>query len=143
MGESQLQTASTPVQAFVLRWGWGHLKDHMQECDECDGTGVEEPVDDENEQEDCPGCNGEGEYRWGSYYREDIGTCAHCDDKRAPVAQMYEDGGCYESGWVCLPCYVDHHRKACGCNRWKAAEEDLFATRCTSQPSSNTQEKKT
>lgn len=123
MGESQLQVASTPLEAFVISFGWGHLKDHMMPCDDCDGHGKDE------DDEDCHSCSSEGEIRWGSFYHEDVGKCAHCDGQTVPVSKMYDDNDCYESGWVCLPCYVDHHRQACQCNLWKRAEEALATAR--------------
>jgi hypothetical protein len=130
----------TPEEKLVYDFGWGDLRDHWQDCEDCNGTGKEE-ADGSGPPDDCPSCDGHGRTRWGSFYHQDVGECAHCDVGHTHVAEMYEDGGCYDSGWVCLPCYIQHHREAHpGCELWRDAEAALDA--CPLEPSSEKQEKK-
>jgi hypothetical protein len=39
--------------------------------------------------------------------------------------EMYDGSGDPDSAWVCLACYVRHHKEACGCDAWKWAEKKL------------------
>ena len=75
-------------------FGWGHIQDHGD--------------DDER--------------WWGSFYYEDYGECGHCDSTNVPIAAMYDNGSNDGSNWVCLPCYLKHHKDQCGCDLWKEAE---------------------
>lgn len=104
---------------LTREFGWGDIKDHWQDCDECSGTGKEDP-DGSGEPDDCSLCDGEGRRRWGSFYHADRGLCASCKRDDVAIAEMYEAGG--DDGWTCLACYVDHHREACGCDLWAEAE---------------------
>lgn len=101
----------------------GRLQHHDQICDECNGTGYED-YDEPEPDCQCHSCDG-GTRRWGSWYGEDRGLCGSCGAENAIVAAMYEDHAGDESAWVCLVCYVRHHKKACGCDAWKWAEKML------------------
>lgn len=103
-------------------FGWGHLKDHWQKCDECGGTGKDGDTDLDGPPDDCSVCDGAGRLRWGSFYHQDRGRCASCTKDDVAIAQMYEGASGCGDDWVCLDCYVDHHQTQCGCKRWKKAE---------------------
>lgn len=106
---------STSSKELERRFGWGHLVHHNQQCPECDGTS-------ELDGEDCPECFGTGAIFWGSFYTADHGECDCCKSKHElPIAAMYDGGNQY----VCLRCYLTHHRDQCGCRRWKEAEACL------------------
>jgi hypothetical protein len=103
----------------------------------CGGTGIDPDVLDEWGSETppeecdydpasyiCPYCDN-GEVRWGCWYGEDRGKCGSCGAENALVAGMYEDSGDYDSQWVCLACYVRHHKEQCGCDAWAWAEKKL------------------
>lgn len=115
----------------------GQLQHHDQDCRECDGTGidpdcledtVEPPFDlfgsQPPEIEICRYCDN-GKRRWGSWYAEDRGLCGTCGAENALVAAMYSDSGDYDSQYVCLACYVRHHKEECGCDLWEWAEKIL------------------
>lgn len=121
MTAAQIEEPKTPAERFVFDFGWGDLQDHWQDCDACDGTGKEE-CDGSGPPDDCPSCDGAGRHRWGSFYEEDAGSCEDCGGTDVRVAAMYDSGGCRESDYVCLPCYVSHHQQACGCALWNDAE---------------------
>lgn len=74
----------------------------------------------------CSQCHGEGQVFWGSWYAEDKGTCEYCDTEGVYIAQMYEGCASNEYDWVCLPCYVAHHQKSCGCDLWEKVERMLL-----------------
>lgn len=113
---------STPYEHLIFDWAWGDLKDHWQDCEDCDGTGKEE-ADGSGPPDDCPSCDGDGRKRWGSYYHADVGECAFCERDRVHVAEMYEGGGKHGEGWVCLPCYIEHHLdRHPDCELWRKAE---------------------
>ena len=116
----------TPAEVFVFDFGWGDLQDHWQDCEDCNGTGLDEP-------DDCSICDGAGRTRWGSFYEQDVGLCERCKRADVRIAEMYSG----DVGWVCLPCYVDDHEEACGCALWREAED----ARCTSHATS-TKEKR-
>lgn len=83
---------------------WGGLKDHWSDCRDEHDDGIEE----------CSiGCD-EGRIRWGSYYTEDNGICDDCGEETG-ISAMYAPG-CIE--YVCLPCYINHHARDCGCELW-------------------------
>jgi hypothetical protein len=123
---AEVEEAMTELERY-LRIGWqGRLQDHEQTCEHCDGTGGDpddlcpdgsEPPD----QNPCPLCDG-GEIRWGSFYVDDTGPCDDCGELGVWIAAMYEPG-CIE--YVCFPCYVRHHHRDCGCDRWRWAEGAL------------------
>ena len=96
---------------FHTSFGWGHLKDHMQPCDQCDGTG------NDDDELTCEECGGDGEFRWGSFYVSDRGLCETCEADDVPIADMSGD-----LEWTCLPCFIARHRNACGCELWAKAE---------------------
>lgn len=124
MGE---EPPTEPRARFVYDFGWGDLKDHWQECEDCNGTGKDE-ADGSGPPDDCGCCNGDGRSRWGSFYEQDIGECPHCEAQDVRIAEMYEDSGsCWNTSWICLPCYVEHHREACKCVLWADAEKALDA----------------
>jgi hypothetical protein len=108
-----------PLGAFMMAhdFGWGHLRHHDSPCTECDGVGLDD------DGEECSLCNGDAKCFWGSFYASDTAECGTCH-RDAPVAEMYE-GGSYDEGWVCLPCYVAHHKSDCGCALWADAEARL------------------
>jgi hypothetical protein len=101
----------------------GRLQHHYQSCDECNGTGFE----DYDEPEPCNECYScvDGKRFWGSWYGEDLGRCGTCGADNALVAMMYEDLGDPDSSYVCLACYVRHHKETCGCDKWAWAEKIL------------------
>ncbi|MHA1613309.1 MAG: hypothetical protein ACTSW7_03735 [Candidatus Thorarchaeota archaeon] len=93
----------------------GILKDHYQTCDECDGTGW--LFSDDYNHEKCYECDGEGHQRWGSWYGDEKGDCDYCGVENIPCSfHVYEHKG------VCFDCYVEHHKKSCGCKLWKKWE---------------------
>jgi hypothetical protein len=103
--------------ALLRRAFWGGLQDHEQPCDECVGSGHYDDGD------ECDVCSGEGSVFWGSFYGGREGGCDFCThggDGDVLIASMYENGHGQE--WVCLRCYLKHHRDACGCARWAAVE---------------------
>lgn len=82
---------------------WGHLKDHHGDCY------------DEHDDGWCDtGCDN-GKIFWGSFYQEDIGECDWCG-KEKPIQENY---GC---GWYCVDCYIQAHKKDCGCDLWRKWE---------------------
>jgi hypothetical protein len=104
------------VPGLVESFGWGHLKDHPEPCDECSATGENEDGD------ECDVCGGACVLRWGSFYgNEPRGECEYCKAQGVVVAAMYEGGDGRE--WVCLPCYLTHHKESCGCALWREAED--------------------
>jgi hypothetical protein len=96
----------------------GRLQDHFSPCEEC-GEFHDEPF--EPEEDECDG----SQRRWGCWYGEDRGLCGSCGADNALVAEMYEGHGDPDSCWVCLACYVRHHKEACGCDKWAWAEKIL------------------
>lgn len=110
--------SNNKLDAFTRDYGWGKLKDHMQKCDECNGSGTIKYEDVSHGEEECYCCNGSGELFWGSFYVQDVSYCEHCKKDNVSVAAMYSDGAEY----VCLSCYISHHQKQCGCNLWQKAE---------------------
>ena len=111
---------------LAFDFGWGHLQHHDQPCDECDGSGV---LDDE----ECYRCDGGGTLRWGSFYIEDEALCGYCRREDVPISDMYSSDD-YDRQWVCLPCYVTHHREACGCARWGDAESAMSRSTQATEP---------
>ncbi len=111
---------ASPAQVDLAdRFGWGHLKDHHSKCAECNGTGREDPADEEPEPEECCYCDA-GLIRWGSFYANNVGECEFCErPEDLPIGEMYEA----EREWVCLPCYLRHHKENCGCALWARAEK--------------------
>lgn len=103
---------------IIRRALWGGLMHHDQLCTECAGAGTYEPAEGEDE-EPCDVCDGDGTVRWGSFYGR-RGDCDVCDRENALVASMYED--CHGTEWVCLRCYLGHHRAQCGCDLWAKVE---------------------
>lgn len=101
----------------------GRLQQHNQECDECNGTGFED-YDEKDPGQTCYSCE-DGQRRWGCWYGEDRGLCGTCGAENALVAAMYEDHAGDERAWVCLACYVRHHKDECGCDAWAWAEKIL------------------
>lgn len=115
-------TSARPLPPLEAAFGWGHLKDHWQTCDECGGTGlVVDDVDGDERAEACDGCDGEGRLRWGSYYVQDRGECDVCKGDNVPIAAMFE-GDERPELYVCLRCYLATHHDACGCALWEDAE---------------------
>lgn len=98
------------------QFGWGHLQDHDMDCPDCDGTGLDDF------EGSCTRCEGEGTVSWGSFYVADTGDCAFCEKQDVPIADMYENADTGR-GWVCLPCYLSHHKGHNCCDLWKEAEE--------------------
>jgi hypothetical protein len=113
----------SPVERFVFDFGWGDLKDHWEDCEDCDGTGLAES-DGSGPPDFCPNCDGDGRMRWGSFYEADTGHCPSCEQDDVRIAEMYEADGRGRE-WVCLPCYVMQHRDGCGCDLWRDAEMAL------------------
>lgn len=126
-----------PSRELERRFGWGHLKDHESKCRDCDGTGRDGgpcaacagrvwTSADIGRSADCPDCpdpchtcDQSGRIRWGSFYVEDHGECSTCTTGgELPIAALYDGGHAY----VCLRCYIRHHRTACGCALWSAAD---------------------
>lgn len=101
----------------------GRLQQHEQECDECNGTGFED-YDEPEPSCACGSCQ-DGKIFWGCWYGEDRGLCGTCGAESAFVASMYDYGGGDDRAWVCLACYVRHHKEACGCDAWVEAEKKL------------------
>jgi len=101
----------------------GTLQQHDRVCDGCEGTGFED-FDYPDPSEACDAC-ADGSPQWGSWHGEDRGRCGSCGTMNALVAAMYEDYAGDGHAWVCLVCYVRHHRNACGCDLWKDAEKRL------------------
>jgi hypothetical protein len=102
---------------LLRRAFWGGLRHHYEDCSECSGTGA---YDDE---EECDRCEGEGKLFWGSFYGGRDGGCDFCThggDGDIIVASLYEGDPGHE--YVCLRCYLKHHREACGCDLWAAVE---------------------
>ena len=129
--------ASNPfvVPALALS---GRLQHHHAKCEECEGHGcIERDLDEdackscESYQADCmhatscTQCHGEGEVFWGSWYAADKGRCEYCGSEDVHVADMY-DASDPDYEYVCLPCYVEHHQKSCGCNLWEKVEQMLL-----------------
>ena len=114
----------TPLTPLEQEFGWGVLESHRQECDECDGSGREDPNDPASA--DCDECDGEGRSRWGSFYVEDRSDCALCKREEVGVNGRLLSNG-YTGGqlYVCLPCYVARHRAECGCELWADAEQAM------------------
>ena len=100
-----------------MSFTWGQLRDHLQPCGECEGTG-DGDLDDPHPNDPCPYCDG-GEIRWGSYYTQDTAECDDCGADPIGVAAMFAPG-CIE--YVCIDCYLTAHRRECGCSRWAAAD---------------------
>lgn len=120
----------------IKDWWWGDLQDHMMECDECDGTGLDCPSDPESDE--CSYCDGEGETRWGSYYEQDRGECEHCRrglvhgglDVPDPMPEVGIAAMFAGNDWICLRCYVAMHQHVCrGCDLWREAEVALLGPR--------------
>lgn len=114
----------------------GRLQHHHAPCEECEGHGCYERDIDEPECKDCESyqadcmhatscsqCGGEGKVFWGSWYAEDKSTCEYCGTEDVYVAQMYEGCSDHDYDYVCLPCYVEHHQKNCGCALWEDVEK--------------------
>lgn len=100
----------------------GRLQHHSVECETCGGNGYEEG--DEESGESCYDCEG-GQQHWPCWYAEDRGRCGTCGADNALVAEIYDRASDYYGAWVCLPCYVRHHKEACGCDLWAWAERKL------------------
>jgi hypothetical protein len=98
------------------RFGWGHLQHHDMPCSDCNGIGRDEDGC------SCEYCEGTATQRWGSFYVQDQGECDFCLKKEVPIAEMYEAADT-DKTWVCLPCYLKHHKEAQCCELWKEAEE--------------------
>lgn len=103
----------------------GKLKDHFANCDECDGEGVfqvDDPGDPENfyAHEPCDACDGTGKVCWGSWYFDDITECTECKEEK-PCGNMNPAEP--EGWWICFDCYVEEHRKQCGCELWRQYEK--------------------
>ena len=99
----------------------GRLQHHDQECPECEGSGYEDYEGDYEQL--CSACEN-GKRGWGCWYGEDKGLCGTCGAENALVAGMY-DSSDQDECYVCLACYVRHHKEACGCDLWKWAERML------------------
>lgn len=98
----------------ISLWSWGRLKDHKQTCPDCDGTGNA----DEDEDEGCSICDGEGDVRWPSFYADDTATCDDCGEEKRVACELFE--GCIQD--VCLTCLLKMHDKECHCGLWPTAE---------------------
>jgi len=98
----------------------GRLKDHFQACDACGGQGS---YDDDEGEDPCDECDGEGRLRWPCWYGADRGLCLYCNEDEVLLACCYETGhGNDDHNYVCLPCFLKHHKEACGCGLWEWAE---------------------
>lgn len=113
----------------------GRLKDHKVPCEECSGTGCSE----HGYEDDCKECTSfshgcdhssecsycdQGEVFWGSWYATERVLCHWCDTHDVWCAEMY-DCNDDDRNWICLPCYIKHHKERCGCGRWKKYERML------------------
>lgn len=93
------------------------LVHHKRVCPVCEGV--------RDEDDECYECLDAEEYAyWAGWDACDVGVCGSCGAEDVPVCEAY-DTGLSSRDYVCVVCYVLHHKQECGCALWVAAEKAL------------------